>query len=437
MSAVVVQAVQKSQAFVRRAFGSPRRSLKGMLPFLDQIIVSGTNFLTVILLGRLSGKDELGYYTLGFTLLVLTTALVDSMVIAPFVVFRQQLDARKRAEYDGSVLMLQGLWTLFATCILAVIVVPMTRGLWAESWILVAILPATLLREFCRRLAFATMRSYRALAMDATLSALQFAALLSLGFTQHLTAFSAYCAIGCFSAAVALGLLFWNRTEFAIHWNRVTLDLFRHWSFGRWIAAGQMLGIVHSYLSHWILGITIGVEATGEYAACMAISMLSNPLFLAMANVFGPRTALARQESLTALRQEMIKSAGILMLAMGLFTFGIFLLGRHLMQVLYGVDFVVDQTVLCLLALTIFAGGPGMVADHGLRALEKPVYAFYSSLSGLIVTAILCLILAHFYGVLGAALASLLGTVASTAVRWIAFIRIFRRLIEEPSEERA
>ncbi len=434
MSSIVVELEVQPKLAEPELVAKPSHSLKGLLALLDQVIVSGTNFLTVVILGRLSGKDELGIYALGFTLLVLSTALVDSLVIAPFVVFRQQMEGWKRTEYKGSILVQQGMWTLIAMSLLAAIVLSMTHDLGGESWIIAAILPATLLREFCRRLAFAMMRNQRALIMDMTLSALQLLALLSLGFTHHLTAFSAYTAIGCISAMVAGGFLILNRRDFVVRWNRVISDLTRHWAFGRWIAAGQMLGVVHGYIVHWILGITIGAEATGVYAACLAIAMLSNPLFLAMSNILGPRTALARREGFAPLRREVRNSSGVLLMSMGLFVCVIFLFGRFLMQFVYGTDFADDQAILGLLALAIFAGGPGMAADHGLRALEKPVYAFVGSLSGLIVTTTLGVIFAHSWGIAGAALGYLLGTVTSTSIRWIAFMRLSLLLLKPSTE---
>ena len=42
----------------------------GAMAVLDQAVVSGTNFLTVVLVGRACGQEELGYYSLGVTVLV-------------------------------------------------------------------------------------------------------------------------------------------------------------------------------------------------------------------------------------------------------------------------------------------------------------------------------------------------------------------------------
>lgn len=45
------------------------------LSLLDQAVVSGTSFITTLLIGRICGAEELGIYSLAFTLIVLGTNL--------------------------------------------------------------------------------------------------------------------------------------------------------------------------------------------------------------------------------------------------------------------------------------------------------------------------------------------------------------------------
>ena len=71
----------------------------------DQSVYSGTNFLTTVLLGRLCGADELGTYSLAFTLLVLAAAAQESLVSTPYMIYAQR---RRRAAlrcYAGSTLV--------------------------------------------------------------------------------------------------------------------------------------------------------------------------------------------------------------------------------------------------------------------------------------------------------------------------------------------
>src|SRR5438105_2895107 len=53
---------------------------KGVLAVADQAVVSGTSFLTTVLIGRWCGPGELGIYSLGVTLLVSWVCVQESLI---------------------------------------------------------------------------------------------------------------------------------------------------------------------------------------------------------------------------------------------------------------------------------------------------------------------------------------------------------------------
>src|SRR5947209_1727352 len=57
---------------------------KGALAMLDQAAVSGTSFLTTVLIGRWCGAGELGAYSLGFSLLVAWAGAQESLIALPY-----------------------------------------------------------------------------------------------------------------------------------------------------------------------------------------------------------------------------------------------------------------------------------------------------------------------------------------------------------------
>ncbi|MEO1479921.1 MAG: hypothetical protein AAFV01_15230, partial [Bacteroidota bacterium] len=44
---------------------------RGSLAIVDQMVVSGTNFVTVAVLGRVAGAEVLGLYAVGFSLIMI------------------------------------------------------------------------------------------------------------------------------------------------------------------------------------------------------------------------------------------------------------------------------------------------------------------------------------------------------------------------------
>src|SRR5438067_4849932 len=108
----------------RPAAGAVARLLGGAagkdtLAVLDQAVVSGTSFLTTILLWRWCGPGELGVYSLGFTLLVTWGCVQESLIALPYTIYRHRPVLGTPEEYAGSVLVHQGLLSILALLVLA------------------------------------------------------------------------------------------------------------------------------------------------------------------------------------------------------------------------------------------------------------------------------------------------------------------------------
>ena len=66
--------------------------------------------------------------------------------------------------------------------------------------------------------------------------------------------------------------------------------------------------------------------------------------------------------------------------------------------------------IVTLLAIRAMVGSAYISANHALLAIEKPLASLYCSLAGLIATVVLGLLLIPVYGILGGAIAMLIGT---------------------------
>ena len=152
------------------------------LSLLDQAVVSGTSFITTLLIGRICGAEELGIYSLAFTLIVLGTNLQTAVFSMPYTIYGNQLSGNARYEYAGSVLMHCLILMAVSSISLALAAIGLTvlRPEGQHSlviWILVGAMPLLLLREFVRRFAFAHLRIRVVLALDSIAAAIQLAGL--------------------------------------------------------------------------------------------------------------------------------------------------------------------------------------------------------------------------------------------------------------------
>lgn len=408
-----------------RLFGVVARTSAWAL--LDQAVVSGTRFLTTVMVGRLCGQGELGLYSLGFGLVVLAASTQESLITLPYTIYGNRLGGIDRRRYAGAVLVHLAVLMLLATAGLAAAALVLGMGMGPGGlapivWILAATIPFALLWEFARRLAFAHLNVTAALALDAAVAVVQICGLLALSAGGKLSAVTAYCAMGVACAAVGLSWLWLARGKFIVQRRRVAGQFARNWSLGKWVFAGQLTVAVHAYTVHWMLAILLDTKATGEYVACWSVILLSNPIMLGISNVIAPNVAKAfAAGGKSELRRIVRKAAWTLTLVMGAFCAVAIVWGSRIVALLYGAGYAADRRTIAVLALTVLLQAMAMAAGNGLLAMERSRVNFCARLLGLGVTLAVTGCLVGPFGVLGGAYGLLAGSIAHVAHTLIAY----------------
>ena len=72
----------KSDAGIRKHWVSRLFLSRGILSILDQGMVSVTSFVTLVLIGRWGGDEQLGIYSIVFTLLWLAASMPNALIWA-------------------------------------------------------------------------------------------------------------------------------------------------------------------------------------------------------------------------------------------------------------------------------------------------------------------------------------------------------------------
>ncbi len=407
---------------------------KNALALLDQAVVSGTNFLTTVLIGRWASVRELGVYSLGFSLLVAWTTAQDALIVLPYTIYRHRAQPGTQAQYAGSVLVHQGLLSALVMVVLIAVAAVLSwsgavPGLASVTWVLAGVMPFACLREFGRRIAFAHLRVGQALLLDSVAAAAQLAGLAWLLALGTLSATSAYVAIGL-ACALSGGIwLYQARGNFVIRWDRVWGTLRRNWSLGKWLFAWQATLAVQAYFIHWLLAWLVGPTATGVYAACMTVVLFSNPFVLGIANALAPRAAHALNHGGVAELWRVIFHTTLLLgTAMGLFCIVVVVGGEWIMDLLYdGPQYDGHGHTVAVLALAMLASALGMPATNGLMAAERTAAVFKIALLALAVSVLLVPVLVIWFGLPGAAYGFLAGNVVGSVTRWLAFSTLVPR----------
>ena len=428
MDGSLVSDVRVESASARWVDSPLARMLRGpsgkhALAVLDQAVVSGTSFLTTILLGRWCGAGELGVYSLGFSLLVTWGCVQESLIAMPYTIYRHRPMFGSAAEYAGGVLvhqlLLSGLAAItLVVCGLVLSVTGAAPGLAGVTWVLAAVMPFALLREFGRRYAFAHLRMGEAFALDAAVAVLQLSGLAAFAAAGGLSADTAFATVGLACGLIGAAWFYLTRRNFVIRggeWRRI---LRQSWTLGRWIFAGQLSLAVQAYFIQWLLFWTMGKDATGVYAACLTVAQFSNPLILGISNALSPRTALAvAAGGGEELRRVVVRTTLLLAAAMAVFCLIVLVNGDGIMALLYHgrQQFAGHGHAVTVLALAMFATAVGMPASSAPTAIERPDMAFKVGLVALVLSVILGPALAAGWGVTGAAYAFLAGTAAGGA----------------------
>ncbi len=281
----------------------------------DQIMVSGSNFATGVILVRGLGLEQFGVFTVAYALILLGISLQLSFICSPMITLAAlSEDGSTRARY------LRGMFGVqLRFCAVVTVAVAIVSGafLWFRPQFGGArLLPAFLLsvvfflmQDWLRRYYFAAGKSQHSLWNDAISYIGQAVALLGLMLTHRLTVNTAFWSIAITSAAAfLLGEAFerigYSKAEVRESWHQ-SRGLSRDLSI-----ASQLQWLV--YQGAMLIGAAVlGAEAAGSVRATQ--------------NIVGPvNVAYQAMENLVPLKAgEEMRRGGIRQVAKFLFRFGI------------------------------------------------------------------------------------------------------------------
>jgi O-antigen/teichoic acid export membrane protein len=419
---------RKTWAIVRRTLCDPH-----VLALADQAVVSATSFLTTIAVGRATSASELGVYALGMSVLIAFANVQESLVSLPYTIQRFRPEGAP-GEHAGSSLMLGGLLSALAISTLGataagIPVIDAKSELTTTVWVLAAVAPFVMLREFGRRFAFAHLRVADALVLDVTVAAMQLSVLCWLGWIGWMSAPTALAAIGAGCGLAGITWLYVGQHNFAFRRCLVWGAARRSWNLGKWLLANQLILVVQRQITYWMLIGIAGTTATGIFAACMSIGDLASPLMQGLSNSLWAKAALALKEGGGgALRREAFHETLLLGAPLIVFCATILVAGEYLMQLLCpGQDYGGRGDIVTVLALAQLSFAIGIPPYNALSITEHTSVNFWIGLVGTALTMVLVWALVVEWGVLGAAYGILAGNTGRSVVRWAVFWRIVPR----------
>jgi O-antigen/teichoic acid export membrane protein len=395
------------------------------LALLDQVIVSGNRFATTMLVGRFCGPEGLGFYIVAFAVIVAASLSHEALLAKPFQVYSQRMQGKRYRGYTASTLVQ-------VLCLAALAsILTLSTGVFLRYWsapslvaevtfALAITLPGVLVWEFVRRQAFARLQMGSAVLIDGASATIQVSTLLCLGWLDALNVFRCLVIIGLTGFLVGSVSLYKQRKLYSFQPKRLWLDTCRNWAFGKWIFAGQLVGLAQAYTVPSLLAFNFGAAATGIVMACQTIVLLSNPLLLGIANWLGPAAAKSYANGgVDDVRRLLNRSAMALFAGSLAFWVGLVIFGELLLELSFGEQYEGYGNLVGITGLSAIGFSLSICGTSGLAAIERPRLIPLGTLIGTGVTLFGFLCLVQSGGLSGAAWSLALGSVTAAAVHMV------------------
>jgi O-antigen/teichoic acid export membrane protein len=289
--------------------------------------------------------------------------------------------------------------------------------------------PAMLLLQLVRRISSARFQLHVSALAGVSAFALLFGLLdlqQSLGATSVP---NAYAALGISSAVVSLAALFYLRLLAGPVRDRGLLEQawseHRHWTFwglptvvARWFPINAYY-VFTSMLVHGPLGFA----AAGKLRALMSLVMPMLQLQGALSSSLLSTLASRSQKRAQATTPRLL---GLVAAASSAYALALIVLGKVIVPVVFGRNYLPSQTMLWCVGATLVSSGIASVLRATLLAVEQPRRVFFATTLSAVVTVTAGLWAVHRLGVTGAALGMAVASATQAVAMGLMLVLLMR-----------
>ncbi|MGH1418876.1 MAG: lipopolysaccharide biosynthesis protein [Hyphomicrobiaceae bacterium] len=404
---------------------------------VDQALVSGTSFLTAIILARFLGAEEFGRYVLAWFAVYLAQNVQGVLISAPLMTLSVQWNDRDRRAAFGTVFTHQALLA-FATFILVFCALKFSALLVPEWKLDTLALPTACLAAFIqgpdlfRVYNFVLDRGWRSVTVDALRCALQFFSLLGV-FLYWPANTSVSTAIWLMAAANLIPLvlcLIW--VEAASFNSAIFLSTTRrHWKFARWLLASTLAQWSREGLASIAVGQFLGLGEVGILRASQQLVFAINVPLQALGNVIPVHASRAYSSGgLVDLKKFLRTFALKFMIPMAALLVVIGLFGETLLTTVYGPSYAGYGYMVALYAVImgIYLGKDAMIM--AMRAMQRTDFEFRANMIAALIGGLAAYPLVATFGMVGALLAEGLFIIAVLCIGGL----LLRKSIDTPQQ---
>ena len=388
------------------------------LALLDQGVVSGSNFFTLIYLGRQLDMEQYGFFSLAMIAVLFLASLQRALITRPMELLR---GTESSEHFLGRLIVFFRVLFLMMPIAIALLGVFSIRFfphpvLFAGC---VAYVTCFFLQEMMRRYWYAINSIGDALRSDLISYGGQVAGLFAVEAIWGLNGGGAFLIMAATSlAAFAWDVRASNLCAGAPH--RSMRDIVQqNWNISKWIIL-SVFAVWGAGQVYPFLVAALGPVAVGTFAACGNIMRGVSLLVQTVDNYLPPRAAmLLHEKGAREFRRHLVRTVSRNASAGLLFSLLIYIFADRIMHIVYDGVYDGDTNVLRLMVPGGFCSLMGAILGAYSLAMADSRASFLANLAATVCTSTVgCLCIAK-YGITGAAIASSLTATTSMIVQGV------------------
>lgn len=353
----------------------------------DQTMVSGSNFVTGILLARMLGIAEFGRFTLAWMVVLFVQSIQYAAINAPMMSIGPQQEAADRPAYYGAVFLQQIMFAVLSATITfagvkASAVFFPDWGVAPLALPLTAVVFFSQIQDFLRRYYFTIETPILSFIGDAVRYLGQITILFGLYFMADWEVTGTIALWVMAGAAMAGGLALLIFVRGLVRPRQFFAGAVRrHWHFSKWMVASSLLQWTTGNLFIVAAGIMLGATAVGALKAAQNLMGITHILFQGLENIVPMRAAkhylIGGVNSLNDYLRRLAWLGGLGTAAIA----GIFaIIPEFWLNLFYGDQYVTYGYLVRWYAIIYVLVFLGLPLRFGLRTLEetRPVFFAYA-----------------------------------------------------------
>ncbi len=409
--------------------------------FLDQALVSGTNFLSNILLAKYLGIEEFGVYVIIVLGMLLFTLIFQSLVTVPMMNITPKVSSKN--EYL-KVVKIQSVGFSLLLSLLAFLMINLS-WIFNKNWdlsnyslLITLLIFVTLNQDFVRRYFYVKETPKLSFFSDVLRNSLFLVGTTILFLLYDITLRKTLLIL---TVANLLGIIpfYTIYRNLKVNLENFKVHFFRNWMFSKWLLASSIIQWVSDNTFMLGAGAFLGATAVGAQKAAQSLFGITHIFFHALDNIVPLKIATyIKNNDRTSIVKYIVRLIFIGLLVVGVFTLLFLVFKNTLFETIFNKDYLPYTYLLYYIAIFYISLALTNPIVYLIKATENTKVLFLAQTIISISFLGIVKLITDKYGVLAQPISSILYQIIFISVILIYFrsnvINIIHKVIDKTKQ---